>query len=145
MIYDEKRVYTALTASVLEPGDKVFVANNLEDLKNLVADGDYDNLYEINRIMSCCVSERFEVKYHGSFKYFSLAYLIKEYDGLHWTDLELGDVIKRGKAVFIVTGIDPEDSQHRIFGPYGGIGISDDELRNWTKCDYHFVKVVDRD
>lgn len=144
MIYDEKRVYTALTAGVLEPGDKVFVANNLEDLKNLVADGDYDNLYEINRIMSGCVSERFEIKYHGRFRYFSLAYLIKEYDGLRWTDLELGDVIKKGKAVCMVTAIDPEDPQHRIYGPYG-MGISDDELRNWTKCDYHFVKVVDRD
>jgi hypothetical protein len=145
MTFDERRVFTALTAGVLEPGDKVFVANNIEDLKSLVACGDYDKLFEINRIMSGCVSERFEVKYNGSFKYFQLAYLIKEYDGLRWTDLELGDVIKNGKATFIVTGIDPDDPQHRISGPYGGLGLSDDALRNWTKCNYHFVKVVDKE
>lgn len=144
MIYDETRVYTAVNADKLEPGDKAFVANNIEDLKNLVVRGDFDNLYEITNIMSESGYERFEIKCHGRPVYYPLAYLVKESDGLHWTDLELGDVIKKGKAVCMVTAIDPEDPQHRIYGLYG-MGISDDELRNWTKCDYHFVKVVDRD
>ena len=145
MIYDKTRVYTAINADELEPGDKVFVANNIEDLKNLVEHGDFDNLYEINRIMSESNYERFEVKYNESFKYFPLAYLVKDYDGLHWTDLELGDVIKKGEAVFMVIGIDPTDTTGRhICAPYG-LSLSDDELRNWTKCDYHFVKVVDRE
>lgn len=40
MEFDKSKVYTALNADELKEGDKVLLADNLEDLKNLVKDDD---------------------------------------------------------------------------------------------------------
>jgi hypothetical protein len=71
MEFQRERVYTALNADELKPGDKVIVADNLADLKKEVEKG---NVHEIEDILSDCVNERFGVC--GMANY-ALAYLVE--------------------------------------------------------------------
>lgn len=71
MEFQRERVYSAVNADELKPGDKVIVANNLADLKEFVKKND---IHEIEDILSDCVNERFGVC--GMANY-ALAYLVE--------------------------------------------------------------------
>ena len=71
MEFKKERVYSAVNADELKPGDKVIVADNLVDLKEFVRKND---VHEIEDILSEKCSERFGVC--GMANY-ALAYLVE--------------------------------------------------------------------
>lgn len=80
MTFDKDKVYTALNADELEPGDRVIVADELANLK-----GEVENFCcsdELIKILPENNKDRFVIEgYESSF---ALAYLIEKNPYAHW-------------------------------------------------------------
>ena len=128
---DKSKVYTAVNADELKVGSKVIVADTLRDLKERVEDGYVQTLTDIRD--DACIN-RFEV---DSRSIYSIAYLVSEPEKLKWTDLKVGDVIKRGKEQAAVTYINEEGfSRKDIHISVGYCGmLTDEELEEWEKVE----------
>lgn len=72
--FDKSQVYTALNADELRVGDKVIVADNLADLRDMVIKGKEPN--EIRDIIPDYNAYRFKIK--GNICNFNVAYLIEK-------------------------------------------------------------------
>lgn len=101
MEFDKSRVYTALNADELKVGDKVYVADNLYDLKYDVEND--CNLAVIQGIHSDDFNERFKIRFvsgKNDEQTYCLAYLVerakeKKYRPYESIDEFVSDFIKR--------------------------------------------------
>lgn len=142
MEYDKSKVYTALNADELKVGSKVIVADTLDDLKSRVRESDTSNWS--GRLLSVCTEDhqhRFQFKDENNY---SLAYLVDEPEGLKWTDLKVGDVIRlnvvdrdtlRGYTIErMITEIDGHETDACHIR--AGIDwLTDEELKYWEKVE----------
>jgi len=142
MKFDKSKVYTALNADELKVGSKVYLADNLADLRNQVeADRETTILSSIspdNHQCRFCFCE-------GVTGY-ALAYLVDEpEDGkLKWTDLKVGDVIRlefvdhntlTGCVIeCMITEIDRQATQACHIRA-GVSWLTDEALRDWKKVE----------
>lgn len=126
MKFDVSRVYTAVNADELKVGSKVFVADNLEELRTKVElDAKAEVLLGIepnNRLY------RFRVHYARS----ALAYLIEAPIPLKWTDLKVGDILEKDNVIAMVTLI---DADHEIHVHINSCPMSDAGLVYWRKVE----------
>lgn len=134
MEFDIRRVYTAVNADEVKVGSRVIVGNNLSELKYRfksgaittiahIRDENYNDRFEVIEWRDCC----------------NLCYLISppEEKKLKWTDLKIGDVIRKKGCSFMVTGISSDG------GICGNIHIfiasaewlADSELAEWEKVE----------
>ena len=134
MEFDKSRVYTALNADELKIGSKVFVADTLQYLKEQV---ETDNF-----VPSCLVSVNDEECVHRFVtedNWYVLAYLVEEPQKkvLKWTELKVGDVIRKkmasGYRTAMVTAIDSFGIDHHIFT--GESWLCDGYLAKWEKVE----------
>jgi hypothetical protein len=113
-----ERCYTALNAKELKIGSKVIPANNIDSLKCKVRDG--DDIVEVREILI----ESYERRFLCNGGTFPFVYLVSEpvEKKLKWTDLKLGDVIRRkdGLREGLVTLIDKdnETTMHILAGTW---------------------------
>lgn len=87
MIFDKTKVYTAVNADELKVGDKVYIADNLYDLKYDVEND--CNLAVIVDIYDCTFNERFKIKFccnenPDCYAEYSLAYLVERAKEEKW-------------------------------------------------------------
>ena len=123
MKFDESKVYTALNADELKIGSKVIVANNLKDLKDyIVRDCTASTLRNIR-------PEDETYRFSTDSSAYALAYLIEAPAKLKWTDLKVGDIIRRGYGTRMVVGIDADSSDMHIYS--GTAWLDDEELEEW--------------
>ena len=133
MEFDKSRVYTSLNADELKVGSQVFVANSLEMLRRHVAESEItDRLYNIQDEEN---PYRFMLS-NGSC--YNLAYFVSEPEEkkLKWTDLKIGDVIKKkdSEICYLVTGMDyKEDAISHVH--IANLWIDDDCLDTWEKVE----------
>lgn len=129
MEFDVSRVYTAVNADELKVGSKVIVADTLAELKTKVeADA---NPVPLLGIEPDTRLYRFISIYPRN----ALAYLVDAPKPLKWTDLKIGDVIRKGNLTAMITSIDSdaeEDDMHIYAGDYW---YRDDELGEWRKVE----------
>ena len=130
MEFDKSKVYTALNADELKPGSKVILADCLNTLKLYVEDNNVTTLASIKDETSMT---RFKADDGSSW---NLAYLISEPEEkeLVWTDLNVGDIIKKTKAprkIAMVVQIDVDGESMHILA--GATWLGDDELEEWEK------------
>lgn len=71
MEFDKNRVFSAVNAGELYPGDKVVVADCIADLKELVKDK--GNVVELERVLD----EKFKLRFKAACTVFLLAYLVE--------------------------------------------------------------------
>lgn len=133
MEFDKSRVYTAVNADELKVGSEIFVADDLASLESIVTRGVYlCHLMEVNNTYR---AQRFKIK-ENSISY-ALAYLVSEPEEtqLTWTDLNVGDVIRRkdGSAAAMVTKIDFHDSRLQVYA--GDSWYADELLADWEKVE----------
>lgn len=134
MEFLKERVYTALNADELKVGSKVYLADNLADLRHIV-ETDYKAM-----TLSSINPESFQCRFCEGITGYALAYLVEEPEEkkLKCIDLKAGDVITDGKLECIVVTISKN--------PYdrGGICViadtvnkwlSDDDLKQWEKVE----------
>lgn len=138
MEYDESKVYTAVTADKLKIGSKVVIAKNIHGLKDLVHNNMTVKLTDV-------YSEDCQDRFHGEFDKKiegvvntvtgTLAYLVSEPEGkkLKWTDLKIGDTIKKDTISLVVMGIDTGDTSCHIFA--GRSWMYDVDLEGWEKVE----------
>ena len=132
MEFDIGRVYASISADDLKVGSKVILADTLTNLKDYVTDFDSSVYVEtLTRIEDEYATARF-VGERRSPPY-PFAYLISEPEEkkLKWTDLKVGDVIRRkdGKLIRMVTGVDTENNGVEL----GCAWVVDEELDEWEK------------
>ena len=138
MKFDKSKVYTTLNADELKIGSKVYLADDLADLRNRVeTDSEAKILSSINPETSQC---RFCEGITG----YALAYLVEEPEGLKWTDLKVGDVIQLSsvdRVTFIdrviecmVTEIDRQDTEACHIRA-GVTWLTDEQLKRWEKVE----------
>ena len=129
MGFDKSRVYTALNADELKVGSTVYVADSLASLKEAV---EYD---AIHRTITSIQDDKTEYRFIAESMEWALAYLISEPEVLKWTDLKIGDVLKRkgSNEVNMVTGIREETktNEHILLSYW----TSDKELEEWEKVE----------
>ncbi len=131
MEFDKSRVYTALNADELKVGSVVIVADDMLTLKERVAEnqvprpieiiGDEGKTYRFIFASGCA---------------YALAYLVFEPKELKWTDLSIGDVVRKkdGSAMAMVTHIDLTDTDlHVQLG--GGNWFDNELLADWEKVE----------
>ena len=129
MDFDVSRVYTAVNADELKVGSKVIVADNLADLKDKVEKGT-----EPATLLGIEPDDRL-YRFLTIYPRNALAYLVSEPEVLKWTDLKVGDVIRKGKGrnlTAMVTSIDAYADIHIYAGDYW---YTDEELREWEKVE----------
>ena len=138
MEFDKSKVYTALNADELKVGSKVILADDLADLRGQVeADSKAVILNSIN-------PETYECRFCWGITAYALAYLVEEPEGLKWTDLKVGDVIRLSLTDHdtlidrvierMITEIDRHDTEASHIR--AGIGwLSDEELKKWEKVE----------
>ena len=128
MEFDKNRVYTALNADELAVGSKVIVADILKFLKEKVAFGSVpDTLTEV-------LDESNDYRFVIGKNHYALAYLVEEPAKLKWTDLRIGDIIRHGENVAMVTQIDFNGTCGLHI--YAGEWIRDkNELGEWEKIE----------
>ena len=107
MKFDVNKVYTAVNASELKIGDKVYVADRLADLKRIVEMDQVEYVIKIGAIQKENEVNRFIVKddYSDDMIDYALAYLVERASE------------KRKKTVYIsgqITGLD-EGASTRLF------------------------------
>lgn len=128
MEFDVSRVYTAVNADELKVGSKVIVADNLADLKAKVEQdtkpATLQGIEPDDRLY------RFLTIYPRN----ALAYLVSEPEVLKWTDLKIGDVIRKDgrNLTAMVTSIDSYADIHIYAGDYW---YTDEELKEWKKVE----------
>lgn len=136
MDFDKSKVYTALNADELKVGSKVMTSNNLNDLMYMVVN-DVSAGLTLRDIKSESNQNRFEIiNEYKEVSCWNLAYLISEPEEkkLKWTDLKVGDVIKKKDRICIVTLIESDDAEYHILA--GGVTwLSDNELKEWKKVE----------
>lgn len=134
MEFDINRVYTAVNADEVKVGSKVICANTIKDLKRKVAENE---ITEIKGIKDDCYENRFSAWFDDDLLGYALAYLISEPDEkkLKWTDLKIGDVIRRKGEIRMITGISTvrDSSEMHIFN--GTNWLTDEELAEWEKVE----------
>ena len=137
MEFLKEHVYTALNADELKVGSHVIAANNIDSLVCKVHDG--DDILEVKEILIASYERRFLCK-GGTYPF---VYLVSEPEEkkLKWTDLKLGDIIRRkdGLREGLVTFIDKdaEKELHICCGSW----LSDRELENYDKVEGYWEKV----
>ena len=77
MNFDEKMVFSAVNAGELKPGDKVYVSDSIQGLKDYVSKKHVGGLWRIKDILPEDVVHRFQVETHRGTELFSLAYLVE--------------------------------------------------------------------
>ena len=87
MEFLKERVYTALNADELKVGSKVYLADDLADLRHIV-ETDYKAV-----ILSSINPESFQCRFCEGITGYALAYLVEEPEGLKWTEDEMKDRI----------------------------------------------------
>ena len=141
MEFDKSKVYTALNADELKIGDEVYCADSLESLMLQVTDktpSAFHSRGKIVRIEPMDYSNRFRIE-NGS-RVYNLAYLInksEEEKHLKWTDLKIGDIIKKlsesGYQISMITDIRQHLDYENSHICVGGMWISDEELaKSWS-------------
>lgn len=130
MKFDKSKVYTALDADELKVGSKIIVADNLSELRQLVA----ENTTPIT-LMSVR-DEKCSTRFYCAGWSWNLAYLVEEpkEKKLKWTDLKVGDVITNGTSTVMVTRID-KISKYCGHIHAGGMWLIDDALEEWEKVE----------
>lgn len=127
MEFNKDRVFTVLDADQVKIGSKAIFADNLVNLKQYVENE--IGLSEVKEI----TDESYDCRFMDSnYNPWALAYLVSEPEGLKWTDLKLGDIIKREGTTSIVTSID-EDDKTGLHIHAGGQWLPDDRLSEWAK------------
>lgn len=130
MEFDKSKVFTALNADELKIGSKVYVADAIKTIKDMV-ENDSDEIDTIE----CIVPEDKEARFYDGVTHWNLAYLISEPEEkkLKVSDLKIGDIVRRknGKLEFLVTGIDYDYKS--VF--FGDDWSNDEELENWEKVE----------
>lgn len=133
MNFDKSRVYTALNADELKVGSKVLVSNCVSDLKEQVAN--YKN-GDTRELINICSESSLDGRFGTLCSFYHFAYLVEEpkENRLKWTDLKIGDVITKGKAIAMVTEIDTESAVgFHIYARYEW--LIDEELKEWEKVE----------
>ena len=130
MEFDKLKVYTTLNADELKVGSKVICADDLASLKEQVNLEPY--VCTLTRVCDENSTYRFAT---DSGSQYVLAYLVSEEKKLKWTDLKLGDVIRKkyedGYRSAIVIRFDTYSTEKHI-----GLGdewLTDKDLENWEK------------
>ena len=134
MEFDKSRVFTCVNAEEVKIGSKVIIADSLGSLKRLVELGDKANIHKLIKIYDCNTQHRFRVDNGYNCEY-ALCYLVEEPAGLKWTDLKVGDVIRRKWEIRMITGISTvsDSSEMHIFN--GTNWLTDKELAEWEKVE----------
>ncbi len=129
MEFQKERCFTAVNADELKVGSKVFVADILKDLKNKVESNNFEPVCLVDLNDESC-AHRFVTDDR-----YLLAYLVSEPEEkkLKWTDLKIGDVIRRDNMIRMVTGFDTESDSYHILLSSGW--LDDDNLENWEKVE----------
>lgn len=125
MKFDVSRVYTAVNADELKVGSMVIPADNLHDLKIKVT-GNHEPVH-LQRMHD--ESSGFRFVADGDW---ALVYLVKEPPALKWTDLKVGDLVRKDSTTAMVTMINTENIIHVDIN---GCAICDDELEQWEKVE----------
>ena len=136
MEFDKSRIYTSLNADELKVGSKVIVANNIDSLKCKVQRTILNecDIMKVKNILDESNERRFQLTCKGTYP---LAYLVSEPEEkkLKWTDLKLGDVIRKkyedGYRSAIVIRFDTYSTEKHI-----GLGdewLTDKDLENWER------------
>jgi hypothetical protein len=127
MEFDKDRVFTVLDANQVKIGSEAIFADNIVNLKERV-----ENEIErskVEEIRNECYEHRFT---DSDNVHWALAYIISEPEGLKWTDLKPGDIIRREGITSVITSIDEEDKDG--FHIYAGDKWIDDiTLSEWAK------------
>lgn len=129
MDFDKSRVYTAVNADELKIGSKIVVADSLCGLEKRVEE---DNVRTLTGVRDYDYMCRFEA---DSLSVYNLAYLVSEPEEkkLKWTDLKIGDVIRKGIETYMVIGIEDNYNGTHILAGQGW--LSDKELEEWEKVE----------
>lgn len=127
MEFDKNRVFTVLDADQVKIGSKAIFADNLVNLKQYVRSEMEPS--KVKEIRGECYESRFA---DSDNVHWALAYIISEPEGLKWTDLKPGDIIRREGITSVITSIDEEDEDG--FHIYAGSKWIDDiTLSEWAK------------
>ena len=130
MEFDKSKVYSAKEADELKIGSEIIVADTYGDLKQNVLSGEEPrNLLKI-------LDEYSQYRFQASDGVlYALAYLVSEPAKLKWTDLKVGDIIKKGRNTAIVIEIDSDsDDGYHILA--GSEWLSEFELEDWEKVEH---------
>lgn len=110
MEFDKSRVFTALNANELKIGSKVYVADAISSIREMV-ENDSDKIDTIE----CIETEDEEARFFDGYTHWDLAYLISEPEEkkLKVSDLKIGDIVrhKSRNLEYLVTGIDYDEEQ----------------------------------
>ena len=77
MKFDERKIYTLVTADKVKIGSKGFFSDNLRDLKNIVEQERSERYGKITGIKDNSYTARFQIKVEGNYNY-GLFYLVEE-------------------------------------------------------------------
>ena len=126
MEFDVSKVYTAVNADELKVGSKVYVADTIKTIREMV-ENDSDKMDTIE----CIEPEDEEARFFDGYTHWCLVYLISEpkEKKLKVSDLKIGDIVrhKSGNLEYLVTGIDHNENE--VF--FGDDWSDDEELGNW--------------
>ena len=133
MEFDIKRVYSAVNADEVKAGSMCFFANSLGRLRDEVEALD-TNPEELQIINDEYSHNRFVTS--SGLKY-SFCYLVSEPEEkkLKWTDLKIGDIIRKkaGTSTGIVTNI--TDGSNVVCHIFAGEWLNNEELEEWEKVE----------
>lgn len=134
MEFDKSRVYSALNADELHKGDRVILADTLQQLKEKVMSNASE--YVIEYIADETEDLRFCMRFRSEPRIaaWAWAYLV-ESKKLKWTDLKIGDRIKKDGKHFMVTAIDADDNHSGMHIAAGCSWLYDEDLADWEKED----------
>ena len=130
MEFDKSKVYTAVNADELKVGSQVICADDLADLKIRVTTNNFESTRIVDINDESCL-HRFVTQENR----YVLAYLISEPEEkkLKWTDLKIGDIIRRDNMIRMVTGFDTKSDSFHILLSSGW--LDDNNLEKWEKVE----------
>lgn len=138
MEFDKSKVYTALNADELKVGSKVFAAKNLHALRDMFIENCH--ICTLVGIKSEDYQDRFNVKFDSDGRMIAttLVYLVSESAKLRWTDLKVGDIIRKkfydGYRTTMVTVIDTCSDTTKHVG-LSTSWLDDTEIEDWEKVE----------
>lgn len=106
MEFDKSKVYTAANADELKVGSKVILADTLRELKDRVALDSQSECLEYVR------NDDEVDRFYAGCRNCCLAYLVSEPVKLKWTDLKVGDVIRKDTQESMILAIDRAKNTH---------------------------------
>ncbi len=152
MKFDFKKVYTAINAEELKDGDKVYVSDSLDDLRDFV-ENDRLNVEELFDIREENFQRRFLVQ--GNANAYAFAYLVERAKEKKWRPYEsidefVSDFIKRFNIACPKYGMpliwikSKETSmKHLVKSFYAGVeevGIASNIIKlNWLFNEYEYL------